>query len=217
MDKQIEFLIRQYYQIQEHRLAFGNQVMQLRKSEQESGDHTAYFDRLHGIEKDIAKNLLSVFKKDKMYVWLKAVKGIGPVLGCALLTFIDITKAQHASSLWKYCGLAPGQRRKKGEKLDYSPFMKTICWKIGESFIKSKGRFRKVYDTSKAYYQVQHPEQVKEGKRTLYTKGHIHAMSRRRAVKLFLSEFWAEWRTLEGLPVSEPFAHRILPKQANPK
>jgi len=53
----------------------------------------------------------------------------------------------------------------------------------------------------------------KDGKKTLYTKGHIHAMAKRRTVKLFLSHFWLEWRKLEGLPISEPFAHRGL---ANP-
>ena len=140
------------------------------------------------------------FRKHPMYRYLKGVKGIGPILGGALVALIDIEKAQHASSVWKYAGLAPGQKRTKGQKIDYNPSLKVACWKIGEAFVKTKGTYRGIYDTSKLYYQHKYPE---------YTKGHIHAMSKRRAVKLFLSDFWAAWREHEGLPVSEPFVHRI--------
>lgn len=210
MNREIQYLIERYYQTQEHRIAMENQVRALKEAGEETNPLEDYYERFHGIEKDISKYLASAIKDHLMWKWLKSVKGIGPILASALLSTIDIRKADHASSVWKYAGLAPGQKREKGKKIDYNPFLKTVCWKIGESFVKSRGEYRKVYDTSKTYYQQKFPAEKKEGKRTLYTKGHIHAMAKRRAVKLFLSHFWAKWREAEGLSVSEPFAHRGL-------
>lgn len=220
---QINQLIDQYYLIQEHRIAFGNQIFQLKEAKESTTTLDKHFEALHGIEKEVAKDLLHVFRKTEMHDWLKAVKGIGPVLGCALMFKLDPAKADHASSFWKYCGLAPDQKRTKGEKLDFNPFMKKTCFLIGESFVKSKGRYRGIYDTSKEFYQHKFPEPMEvldeKGKKKLsksgepikkYTKMHIHRMAVRRTVKLFLSHFWAEWRKRRGLPVSEPFAHRGL-------
>lgn len=35
---------------------------------------------------------------------------------------------------------------------------------------------------------------------------HIYAMATRKTVKIFLAHLWAEWRRLEDLPVTEPYA-----------
>ncbi len=48
-----------------------------------------------------------------------------------------------AGKVWKTCGLAPGQKRVRGQKFDYNPSLKTLCWKIGESFIKLGDRTEK--------------------------------------------------------------------------
>ena len=212
MNREIRYLIERYYQVQEHRIAMANQVRALKEAGEETNPLNDYYERFHTIEKDIAKYLAGSVKDHPMWNWMKKVKGIGPILASILLSTIDIRKADHVSSIWKYAGLAPGQKRQKGKKIDYNPFLKSACWKIGESFVKTKGEYRKIYDTSKTFYQQKFPETKKEGKRTLYTKGHIHAMAKRRAVKLFLSHFWEAWRRMEGLPVSEPYAHRGLAK-----
>jgi len=208
MNKEVKYLIDRYYQTQEHRIAMAGQVRELKKLGEDTNPLEDYYERFHAIEKDIAKYISGSIRKHSMAGWLKKVKGIGPILSAALLSTIDIGRAEHASSVWKYAGLAPGQKRTRGTKIDYNPFLKTICWKIGESFVKTKGEYRKIYDTSKEFYQRKFPEEKTEGKRKLYTKGHIHAMAKRRTVKLFLAHFWAEWRKVEGLPVSEPFMHR---------
>lgn len=223
MKREIKYLLDRYYQMQEHRIEMGNQIFALKKDGEEVNPLSEYFDRFYTLEKDIAKYLGTAVKDHVMWKWCKGIKGIGPILATALLTTIDITRADHASSIWKYAGLAPDQKRKKGEKLDYNPFLKTICWKIGESFVKTKGEYRGIYDTSKEYYRRKFPEKIekvdskgkpiltKDGKKWyLYSDGHIHNMAKRRTVKLFLSHFWAEWRKREGLSVSEPFMHRGL-------
>ena len=223
MNRELKYLINHYYQVQKHRVEMGNQIYQLKKAKENTNPITDFHKRLLDIEKDIVKFCRGEVKKHEMASWLKNVKGIGPILSSALLTTIDISRADHVSSIWKYAGLAPGQRKKRGEKLDFNPFLKTICWKVGESFVKSKGQYREIYDSSKKFYQTKFPDKVlmvdgkgkpvltKLGKKQyLYSKGHIHAMAKRRTVKIFLSHFWAEWRKVEGLPVSEPFSHRII-------
>lgn len=209
MHTEIKALIQDYYQIQKHRVEMGNQLAALKKDNKPTNPLETYYERLYAVEKDIAKYLASSIKEHVMWKWLKTVKGIGPILASSLLTTIDITKADHVSSIWKYAGLAPDQKRKKGEKINFNPFLKKTCWLIGESFVKTKGEYRKVYDASRKFYDEKFPHEVKEKNRTLYTKGHKYAMAKRRAVKLFLSHFWTEWRTKENLPVSEPWSHRV--------
>lgn len=228
-------LITRFYQMQEHRIKLGNQIFQLKEAKQSVAPFDGYHDRFYEIEKDMAKYMEGEVKKHIMYDWLKEVKGIGPIISCALLSTIDIKEARHVSSVWKYAGLdvaSDGQarsRRKehlddfeyvdsKGKKkmkkgITFNPFLKNVCWKIGESFVKSKGDYREIYDNSRKFYDKKFPKEVtvegKNGKYKKYTKGHKYAMAKRRAVKLFLSDFWLEWRELEGLPVSLPYSHRL--------
>lgn len=211
---QTTFLIERYYQIQEHRIALYSQVRALEKAGEKHDFVLGYAQQFEVMEKQLTKDIKNEVKNHPIFAWMKAQKGIGPILAASLIANIDIHKAEHISSVWKYCGqgvdLETGKadRRTKGKKISWNPFLKMTCWKIGESFVKVKGKYRTIYDTSKVFYQNKFPKEVKEGSRTLYTKGHIHAMSKRRAVKMFLSDMWLEWRKIEGLPISAPFMHR---------
>lgn len=49
-------------------------------------------------------------------------------------------------------------------------------------------------------------EQMSEMMRTLWSPGRIKNAAIRYMVKCFLADFWAHWRELEGLEVSEPYA-----------
>lgn len=71
--------------------------------------------------------------------WLRAQKGIGPVLASAHLAFIDIEKAPYAGHIWSFAGLTPNGVRRRGEKSNFSPRYKKICWLTGESFVKVSG------------------------------------------------------------------------------
>jgi protein subunit release factor B len=94
------------------------------------------------------------------------------------VALIDIKKAKHPSNIWSYFGLAPNQKRKRGEKVNYNPLAKTIVWKIADCFIKTKSPYRKIYDERKKYEQEKHPE---------LTKGHIDMRARRYMVKEIFS------------------------------
>lgn len=216
---QIKFLVDRRYTVQEHRIAIGNQISAMEKEGKTTDSLEYFFERFQELEKELDRYLAKAVKAHPMWPWFKAQKGIGPVFASALLSSIDIRKAEHCSSVWMYCGLAvdldtgKAMRRKKGEKICWNPFLKKTCFLIGESFVKVKGKWRTIYDTSREFYERKFPEEVKQGKYVLYTKGHKHAMAKRRTVKLFTAAMWEEWRKQEGLPVSVPFAHRGLEGQ----
>lgn len=114
--------------------------------------------------------------------------------------------------------------------------LKTLCWKIGESFVKVSGKddayYGKVYLKRKAKEtvangrrkfkkQAQHIlDTTNIGKNTPTYKclidgklspAHIHARSKRYAVKLFLAHFhhvYYEWH--HGTPPPKPYAIAIL-------
>ena len=102
MKKEIIYLIRHFYQIQEHRIAFGNQIKKLKEANLSTNPLDEYFVKLYSIEKEIAKSLKNSIKDEKIWKeFLEKVKGIGPILASTLINLIDIRKARHISSLWK--------------------------------------------------------------------------------------------------------------------
>lgn len=120
--------------------------------------------------------------------------------------------------------------------------LKTLCWKIGESFIKVKGKaddvYGKLYEERKAHehsrnergdyrdqaLQIAKDRPTHAQRKTYLTgalpDGHVHARAKRYAVKLFLAHYWEIGRELAGLPVVLPYpiahlghAHKIEPKR----
>ena len=115
------------------------------------------------IEKLILKNIRPMVKTYPIYTeWLKDVNGIAEIIAGGFISGIKTpARFDTISKLWKYCGQAPvnGQadKRKRGEKIHYSPFLKMTCWKAGESFVKSKGIYRDAYDTFRAHEDANNP------------------------------------------------------------
>lgn len=128
----------------------------------------------------------------------------------------------------------------------YNAELLTLCWKIGESFVKVSKKdedvygkmyiARKVYETDmneKLAYKAQ-AEQIlldkpthaqrailKTGKLSL---GHIHSRAKRHAVKIFLAHYHEMGRKLLGLPVPAPWiiehgghAHKTEPQVNTPE
>ncbi|MEM5854205.1 MAG: hypothetical protein QW228_07610 [Candidatus Aenigmatarchaeota archaeon] len=159
-----------------------------------------FHNKLYETEKELQKRLDAWSKNHKLRKeFLNYVKGIGGVLASGIIAWLDevILKAEHPSSLWKYCGLYPGSERKRGEKLPYNLKLKSFCWKIGQSFIKFKCFGRKLYDRFKEETKQKHPD---------WSKLHIHNYARRKVVKVFLACLWKKWREMNNLPTPEPYA-----------
>ena len=152
-------LVATYYGIQKVRVAMGNRITSIVK---EYGE-TDYTNRLvdvynvsEEIEKSIVKHIKPILREFPIYTeWLKYVKGVGDILSAGLIAGIKTpARFSNISKLWKYCGLhvvdGEAPSRRKGAKVDWNPFMKTLCWKLGESFVKTKGFYRRAYEQFRA-------------------------------------------------------------------
>lgn len=180
------------------------------------------------IEESYRKLMLKWIEGEPMYQrWLKHIKGLGPVLAAGLLYYIDMNKVKHASSLWKYAGLAPvdGHTEKSfhGQKIDYNPKFKVLCWKIADSFIKQRTQpYRELYDVEKERELKRHEdpnylEKVWDPVKKEWVLGkcknpklHSHMRAMRKMIKRFLVDYYEKWREIHGLPPDEPYAVGIL-------
>lgn len=148
-------------------------------------------------EKEI-KNLLKSGDYP-IWDWLKSVKGVSHLLSAKLIAYIDIANTPTVSALWSYCGQAPGQRLKKGQKANWNPDLKSYVYQLGDSFVKQSKKKDSIY--GKAYVESKKMYEQRED----LNKCQRHRYAMKRARKLFLSHLWETWRKLENLPVTEPY------------
>jgi hypothetical protein len=169
--------------------------------------------------------------------WAYDQIGIGPVLASGLSAHIDVMKANSISGVWKFAGLAPGFDKKiKGIKLPYNARLKTLAWKVGESFVKVSGKENATYGQLYTEFKAEEIGRNEAGfyaqaaKRELAAKkfrsedsvtkkrllagmlsdAHLHARAKRRAVKIFLAHYWTVGRKARGLAVRKPYAIEVL-------
>ena len=140
-----------------------------------------------------------------------AQHGIGPVIAAGLLAHIDIHKAPTVGNIWSFAGLNPDQKWEKGQKRPWNADLKTLCFKISDSFVKTSNstksfygpiyRSRKVYETQKnelgeyadaaaqvlATKRITEPATKKTYESGKLPLGHVDMRARRYAVKFFLS------------------------------
>ncbi|KPL02044.1 MAG: hypothetical protein AMJ90_06795 [candidate division Zixibacteria bacterium SM23_73_2] len=117
----------------------------------------------------------------------------------------------HVSSLWRHCGLDPegAQPKNKGKKIHYNPKLKTLAWKIADSFfMKRTPVYRSLYDQ---YLARQYKLIDDHDKKAAKNKKHACFRSRRRMVKIFLAHYWSIARRMKGLPVTNPYAIDKIP------
>lgn len=230
--KDLRLLIEIFYDTQKLRIATENRL----RSYQQAG--ASMHDSIKNLAIELKDRENELEKEIKYEVglhpvwggWLKDVKGIGPMMAGGLITIIDdIERFATISKLWRYCGLAPNERRKVGEKLRYNPHAKVLAWKIASQFLKARGRYADIYYEAKVryegrgdIYEAHHtdigggvkgkPQYQALGGPKSY-KLHIHQMAMRRMVKRFLADTWVMWRQIEGLPITEPYIFSDAAKQ----
>ena len=236
-------LVDAYYAMQKQSIALNNQfkgVIRDADKAHTTPEPTSGLEWVFGQSKvleDQVKKILGVYTETHEMSWFfEQTLGIGPVLAAGLLAHIDITKAPTAGHIWRFAGLDPTLNWEKGKKRPYNATLKTICWKIGDSFVKVSGRddafYGKVYRERKEY-EIKRNEageladqaeaklkKFKIGKTTdaykAYIEGrlppaHIDARARRYAVKFFLSHLqYRWWEDTYGEAPPKPYAIAIL-------
>lgn len=209
------YLVDAYYQVQGYRLAAANQARSQAKTDEPAEFVSYVSSQMQFLEGEIAKALDQFSGNNDVGKWARSIVGIGPVIAAGLLAHIDIAKAPCAAALWSYAGLNPDMVWEKGQKRPFNADLKTLCWKIGESFIKVQNNEKDVYGklyARRKQLEIERNEsgqyaetaanvlkKFKIGKSTEaykhYSAGklppaHIHARARRYAVKLFLSHYF---------------------------
>ena len=230
-ESEARFLVDYYYIVQDDRKRAANQKRALSENGEPHQVLAWLFDQSEVLEKQIARALDKYSAADPLGEWARGIIGIGPVIAAGLLAHIDLEKAPTAGAVWRFAGLDPSLKWDKGQKRPFNAELKTLCWKIGESFVKVSGNedsfYGRIYRERKAQEEAANAkgefsaqaarklEQFKIGKSTdaykHYSEGrlppaHIHARAKRMAVKLFLSHYHEMgFRLKLGREAPEPY------------
>lgn len=208
-------IVDAYYTLQENRIAFSAQARELEKQDSPH-ELVAYMaHNLQLMEKALKYPLQHFAQSTIVGEWALSQYGIGPVLAAGLAAHINITKAPTAGSVWRYAGLDPTQTWEKGQKRPFNAELKTLCWKIGQSFMKFSNRDECFYGQLYKQDKTRRIEKNESGDYADFAKSilekknfkanqtrktlesgklsdaQIDAQARRFAVKIFLSHYHA--------------------------
>lgn len=83
-------------------------------------------------------SVMGITESEPIYTeWLDNVYGVSTTLTARLIhQFGYCENFEKVSNLWSYAGLAPGQKRERGEQLNYSPDAKKLGWLVADNMIK---------------------------------------------------------------------------------
>ena len=188
-------------------------------------------DQNGALEQEIRNALDAWTEAVPAAAWAKGIAGIGPVISAGLAAHIDIAQCPTVGRIWRFAGLDPTVQWLPNTKRPWNAALKSLCWKIGESFVKVAGSERDFY--GKLYLQrkaIEHArneagEFANQAKSQLercdvgknkedhnwYSQGklppsHIHNRAKRWAVKLFLAHYHhVAWKLATGQEPPKPY------------
>lgn len=232
---EVRYIVDYYYMVQENRKRSGNQISAFSK-DNEPHELFNYLNNQTKVLEEQIKNAMNAWTDS--YLISRIVKekvfGIGPVITAGLIAHIDIKKAKTAGAIWRYAGLDPTSKWEKGQKRPWNASLKTLCWKIGQSFMKFSGNekcfYGKLYKAQKEQLvkknleggfkdlaestlkskNFKNKEVIAKYKSGILPDGHVDAMARRWVVKLFLSNLHELWCKVEGIDCPKPYVMEHL-------
>lgn len=233
---EVRYLVTAYYQMQENRKVSDNQTLALTNA---GKPHEVVAWLAHNnmtLERNIKSLLDAHTSTTTIGRWSKSIVGIGPVIAAGLSAHINIEKAPVPGHIWSFAGLSPLSEWKKGEKRPWNAELKTLCWKIGESFVKFSNHPEAYYGPLWKERKQQEEERNEKGlnapycemildkkrfnpdtdafkcyRRGVLPPAHVHARSKRWVVKLFLSHWhYVMYSIHYGKPPAEPYAISVL-------
>ena len=229
-DDEARYLVDAYYNAQNSRIRVAAQLRESDKEEEPNLVLQWQSNNYVTIENGVRSALNQYVKSSDIGQWMLSIHGIGPVIAAGLLAHIDMDKAPTVGHIWRFAGLDPTVKWGKGEKRPWNANLKTLCWKVGQSFMKLRSYdgdiYGKVYEERKAYEIKRNDEggnaetaasQLKakkykesDTKKALesgkLSPGQIDARARRYAVKLFLSHMHHVWHECHfNAPPPKPY------------
>ena len=153
-DAEVRYLVDLYYQMQSVRIGTGNQISSMSKHDEPVAVIGWANDNMRTIEDEI-KTALDIYTDNDptgMGSWAKAHHGIGPCIAAGLLAHIDISKVKTVGGIWRFAGLDPTSKWEPHTKRPWNAALKTLCFKLGESFVKfqDKSGYGKLFVKRKA-------------------------------------------------------------------
>lgn len=163
------------------------------------------------IEQQSIKRVQKAVKKGPLATYVKQATGVGEKQAARLLATIGDPywhvaedRPRTVMELWAYCGYRPvngqAQRRTKGQKSNWNPDARMRARLIAESCIKTKGKYRDVYDEWRAKYadSVHNFDcpQCHAKKGEPLKDGHKHARALRKVAKRVLADMWEAARDI---------------------
>lgn len=104
--REIRYLVDIYYQLQDYRIATGNQDFSMQ--DEPSQNYVVWNMVFHALESEAKRQLEAWVKQGPpATLWAYDRIGIGPVLAAGITAFTDVSIATTVSKLWRIAGLDP--------------------------------------------------------------------------------------------------------------
>jgi hypothetical protein len=217
-ENEARFLVDNYYIMQEDRKRAHNQERALDENREPHEIVTWLADNSRLLEEELKKVLNEYSESKRIGRWMKSITGIGPVLSAGFLAHINIGKSPTVGHMWRFAGQDPTSIWAKGQKRPWNASLKTLCWKLGQSFMKFHNKedciYGKLYKKRKEF-EIQRNDSngnAEKAKQILSEKNfdksteafkhlssgklppaQIDARARRWAVKMFMSHLHMTW------------------------
>lgn len=226
------FLVDRYYVMQNDRIHDKNRLRAFSENDEPHETIVWLSDNSAFLEKEIAKALQVFADSSIVGRWSMSQMGIGGVISAGLIAHINIKKVGSVGQILSFAGMLPNPKEwKKGELRPHNAKLKTLFWKVGESFVKVSGKenafYGKVYKQWKEKYTELNENlafaetsknilDTKKFSKTTeafghYSEGklppaHIHARAKRKAVQLFINHwFMVAYQEFHKTPAPVPY------------
>jgi hypothetical protein len=129
-------LVDLYYRLQHDRIELNNQTRALAADDRPTDLSSHLASQVATIERQMVTILDAYSLSTTPGVWSRAQHGIGPVIAAGFQAHLDIERAPTVGHFWRFAGLDPTVKWGKGQKRPWNADLKTLCWKLGDSFRK---------------------------------------------------------------------------------
>jgi len=118
----------------------------------------AQLEHIKAMERAATLALKHAVREHPLADWIKSThgiseKGVGRLLaaiGEPAYNAAEDRPRRGPAELWAYCGYAPGQKRRRGQKSNWNAEAKMRAYVVAETVVKVGGPYREVYDQARA-------------------------------------------------------------------
>ncbi|MGE5512381.1 MAG: transposase [Bacteroidota bacterium] len=114
-DDEARFIVDAYYIQQKDRIRMNNATKALERNGKPHSVIKYLTDQAEVLENQLKAALDRYSLAHEIGIWVRSLKGIGPVFAAGLMAHIDITRCPTAGAVWQFAGLNPNSVWHKGE------------------------------------------------------------------------------------------------------